>query len=242
MSIKYLVRICFSVLLLSVILISSACSGANDVFTQIDDRNLVSKSGTEYTYLASEGTLCYFGDLAFEGRVRGEHTPIQFWDPYDKYGLYSLEYDDAKDILIRKFPTSEWFGIYRKKSLPPFDYSEENFTRLELVMGANYWDNDIVHITCGDGITDKSEIAKFLADVKLQESPREAGLYDMITNSDGMLENCYLCAVIYGFFEEEPNLAVTMEIYSYNDIAYSVNISGKEYVLPEEWIERLQGK
>ena len=45
-------------------------------------------------------------------------------------------------------------------------------------------------------------------------------------------------AVIYGFFENEPNLAIRMDITSYNDLAYSVSINDKEYVLPEKWIQK----
>ena len=54
-----------------------------------------------------------------------------------------------------------------------------------------------------------------------------------------MLENCYTYAVIYGFFEEEPNLAIRIDVTSYNDLAYSVCIENKEYVLPNDWVQRL---
>ena len=69
-------------------------------------------------------------------------------------------------------------------------------------------ESDVIHTTCDDGIVEASEIAEFLSDVRSQKDPREAGLYDLIKKPDGMLENCYVYGVIYGFFEEEPNLAV----------------------------------
>jgi len=64
----------------------------------------------------------------------------------------------------------------------------------------------------------------------------------LVKQPDGMLENCYIYGVLYGFFAEEPNLAVRMEITSYNDLAYSISIEEKEYALPAEWLERLKNK
>ena len=37
---------------------------------------------------------------------------------------------------------------------------------------------------------------------------------------DGSFENCYVYAVIYGYFEEEPDLVIRMQVWSYNDLAY----------------------
>jgi hypothetical protein len=57
-----------------------------------------------------------------------------------------------------------------------------------------------------------------------------------------MLENCYVYGVIYGFFDDEPNLALQMEILSFNDLAYSISIEGEEYVLPAEWLQKLENR
>ena len=97
--------------------------------------------------------------------------------------------------------------------------------------------NQKVNLTA---ITDPEEIAAFASDVCSQKDPREAGLYDLARKPDGTLENCYGCAVIYGFFEEEPYLAIPMPVTSYNDLAYSVSIGNEEYVLPEEWLQKLR--
>ena len=78
--------------------------------------------------------------------------------------------------------------------------------------------------------------------MRSQQSPEAAGLYELVEQEDGFLENCYRYGVIYGFFSEEPNLAVPMTVTSYNDLAYSVSIEGRNYVLPEKWVERLRGK
>ena len=229
-----------TVLSISILFAFSACTATSNVFTKTEDGNLVSASGTEYEHLANEGVLYYLGDLIFQGSVKGEKKTSQHLGLSHQTGLFSIENDETDNILIRRLPDNEWFSIYRKTSLPPFDFTVDNCNRLELVLGIGSIENDAIHTTCGDGISSKSEIAEFLTDVRAQTSPREAGLYDMIRKPDGMLENCYIYAVIYGFFEEEPNLAVRLEITSYNDLAYSVSVEGKEYVLPETWIQRFQ--
>ena len=105
-------------------------------------------------------------------------------------GLFSIENDDSHDVLVRHSPDSEWFSLYRKTSLPPFDYSVDNCNRLELVLWKDSTENDIVHSSCGDGISSKEVIEEFLSDVRSQENPREAGVYELITQPTGMLENC----------------------------------------------------
>lgn len=229
-----------AVLAISILFVFSACAKSDYVFTVTENGNLVSTSGTEYTHLAMEGSLYYLGDLVFEGSVKGEEKTSQHLDASYQTGLFSIKNDETDNILVRSYPKNEWFGIYRKASLPPFDYSADNCIRLELVSGIEYIEGDGIHATCGDGITNKLEIAEFLSDIRSQPEPRDAGLYDLVTKPDGMLENCYVFAIIYGFFEDEPNLAIHMEITSFNDLAYSVSIEGKEYVLPAEWLERLQ--
>ena len=234
-------KICLSfiaIILLAVCL--CACGATNNVFTKTEDGNLVSASGTEYEFLANEGVLYYLGDLVFQGGVKGEKKTSKHLGLSYQTGMFSVKNDETDNILIRRLPDSEWCSIYRKSSLPPFDFTVDNCNRLELVLGTGNIENDAIHTTCGDGISSKSEIAEFLTDIRAQPSPREAGLYDMIKAPDGRLENCYRYAVIYGFFEEEPNLAIRLEITSYNDLAYSVSIEEKEYVLPETWIQRFQ--
>ena len=147
---------------------------------------------------------------------------------------------DNDNILIRYAPDSEWFSIYRNASLPSFDFSVDNCSRIELVFENGYLENNIIHATCGDGITDKSEIDEFLSEIRSQQNPDEAGLYDLIRKPNGMLENCYVYAVVYGYFEDEPNLVTRMDITSYNDLAYSIMIECEEYVLPVEWLEKLE--
>ncbi len=182
------------------------------------------------------------GDLAFVGSVQGEEKTSQHLGLSYQTGMFAIKDADTDNILIRYTPDNEWFAIYRKASLPNFDFSVDNCIRLEFVSGIGYIEEDAVHTTCGDGITDRSEISTFLSEIRMQKDPREAGLYDLIQKPDGMWENCYAYGVIYGFFAEEPNLAVRMNITSYNDLAYSISIEDKEYVLPAEWLQKLENR
>lgn len=191
-----------------------------------------SPSGTEYAFLANEGFLSYLGELTYEGGIKGE-------DASKGAGLYALSDDPSDHILIRVSPDSEWYGIYRDSSLPPFDASTENCVRLEYLPG---FEIDAVHAVCQDGITGKTQVADFFRDVCSQKNPREAGLYDLVKSPSGMLTNCYVCGVIYGFFAEESYLAIPMYVTSYDDKAYSVSIGNDEYVLPEKWAEALRIK
>lgn len=211
-------------------------------FTWSKDGKIVSESGIEYALLAVEGNLYYLGELEFVGSVQGEEKTSQHLGYTYQTGMFAIQGAENDDILVRRSPNNEWCSIYRKASLPSFNFSVDNCVRLELVIDDGYLDNDIIHANCGDGIVDTLEIAKFLSGIRSQKDPKEAGLYDLIKKPNGTLDNCYWYGVIFAFFEEEPNVAIRMEIYSYNDLGYSVTIEGKEYVLPTELLQKLEGK
>ena len=227
--------VCLLCLIFSLIILLCACSHES-IFTKNENNNIVSNSGIEYTHLANEVDLYYFGNLEFVGSIHGEKKTSQHLGDSYKTGMFSIKEAENDNILIRRLPDNEWFAIYRKASLPDFDFSVENSSRLEFVSGTGITEEDLIHTTCGDGITDQSVINAFLSEIRMQKDPREAGLYELIEEPDGTLRNCYFYGVIYGFFDEEPNLAVRMDITSYNDLAYSIFIEGKEYVLPTEWL------
>ncbi len=197
-----------------------------------ENGNIVSDSGVEYAHLANEGLLCILCEMEFVGSVQGEEKTSQHLGVSYQTGMFAFTDTGNDNILIRRTPDNEWFGIYRKTSLPQFDFSVDNCIRLEF---SSYKENSKI-------MMDPSEIASFLSDVRSQKDPHEAGLYDLIKQPNGNLENCYLYGVIYGFFEVEPYLAVRMEITSYNDLAYSICIQGKEYVLPTEWLQKFENK
>lgn len=223
----------------TLLMLLCGCSD-NSTFKKNENNNIVSSSGVEYALLAYEGVLYYLGDLEFVGSVQGEEKTSRHLGASYKTGMYAIKDADNDNILIRRTPNSEWSAIYRKASLPDFDFSVDNCIRLEFV--SEMWDieKDAVHAACGDGITDQSEISTFLSEIRMQQDPSEAGLYDLIMKPDGMLENCYVYCVIYGFFDDEPNLVKLMEIFSFNDLAYSISIEGNEYVLPAEWLHKFE--
>jgi len=227
-------------LIIATLTLLCGCSPTKeDTFTENKNGNIVSNLGVEYTHLANEGVLYYLGDLDFIGSIQGEETSQHLGLSYQT-GMFAIKDADNDNILIRRAPNNEWFSIYRKTSLPSFDFAADNCIRFEFVSGTVNTEDDATHTTCDDGIVGASEIAEFLSDVRSQKDPREAGLYDLIKKPDGMLENCYVYGVVYGFFEEEPNLALRMDITSYNDLAYSISIEGEDYVLPAEWIQKLE--
>ncbi len=207
-------------------------------FTVLENGNILSPKGVEYSFLANEGILSFSEyDIEFLGYVHGETKTSQHLSSVFQTGIFGIKeiYSDIPldDILIRRLPDSEWRAIYRKASLPEFDYSVDNCVRLGF---ASYHDS-----TLGEtSITDPIEIAAFLSTVRAQPDPREAGLYELIKKPDGFLENCYLYGAIYGYFEETPFLYVEMQITSYNDLAYSIEIEGKEYVLPQHLLEMFE--
>ena len=228
-------------LICALLMLLCGCSN-NSTFKKNENNNIVSNSGVEYALLANDGVLYYLGDLEFVGSIKGEEkTSYHLESPYQT-GMFAIKDADNDNILIRRAPNNEWCAIYRKASLPNFDFSVDNCIRLEFVSGIGNIEEDAVHTTCGDGITDQSEISTFLSEIRMQQDPDEAGLYDLIMKPDGMLENCYVYGVIYGFFDDEPNLALQMEILSFNDLAYSISIEGEEYVLPAEWLQKLENR
>lgn len=231
------------VLCVILVLLTLLCGCSdNSTFKRNKNDNIVSDSGVEYALLANEGILYYLGDLEFVGSVKGEEKTSQHLGLSYQTGMFSIKGADNDNILIRHAPNNEWFAIYRRASLPNFDFSVDSCIRLEFVPGIGDIEEDAVHTSCGDGITDQSEVSTFLSEIRMQKDPREAGLYDLIRKPDGWLENCYVYGMLYGFFEEEPNLALRMEILSFNDLAYSISIEGNEYVLPAEWLQKFENR
>lgn len=205
-------------------------------FTVSDTGTLISPDGTEYEFLVNEGFLYVFGELEFVACVEGEP---EFSFQGCQTGMFSIRDDPTDHLLIRVLPDSEWRAIYRKASLPDFDFSIDNCSRLEFIPSDEMWGLGEKHGGCGAGITDPEEIAAFLSDLRAQKSARDAGLDRLVAQPNGTLLNCYCIGTVCGFFEEEPNLFVAMEVISYNDLGYSMELDRRDRVLPEEWLPRL---
>lgn len=209
----------------------------NPIITKNESGNVITVSGVEYTFLAMEPDLYYVGELEFIGAVQGEKQSFQHLGYSIQTGVSAIKNND--NILIRTAPDNEFFSIYRKSTLPAYDFSVDNCIRLEFVPEFRTLGKDAIHATCGSGIADRDEIRAFLSEIRSQKHPREAGFYDLVRKPDGFFENCYFCGEIYGFFAGEENVAVLMSVLSYNDLAYSIMIGENEYVLPESWLEKL---
>ena len=95
-------------------------------------------------------------------------------------------------------------------------------------------------MTCNEGIVGSENIKTFLADIRSQKTAQEADLYNSVKTPVGTLENCYELGIIYGYFQDEPNLAIPFHVTSFNDKTYSIRFeAGQEYVLPEKWLAEL---
>ena len=226
-------------LLFALLILASGCGqkqvNAPTVFTETENGNIISQAGVEYTFLASEGDLRHLGDLVFLGSIVGEDASFEHMGLTIQTGMYAIDGVKDRNILIRKIPNNEWYAIYIKASMPVFDCSLDNCIRLEYVQETQVHSMDPVHATCKKGLTNKYVIATFIADIQSQKTAKEAGLYAL--TQGGAVSS----SAIYGFFAEEPNLAIYMPVWSYDDLAYSVSIGNTNYVLPETWIPLLQG-
>ncbi len=212
-----------------------------DVFTKTDNDNYISNEGVEYTYFSHEGKddLYLLGELEHLGTIKDEERYLNHLDSSTPTGFYALKNDKEQNFLVRITPDSEWRSLYRKTSFQNFNTSLDNCVRLELVYNTNGQLYSITHKDCNKGITDKTEINNFLSTIRAQNNPKDAGLYDLVRKSDGSLENCYASAV-YAYFNEEPNIVLLLDVTVYNDLAYSIRIDDKEYVLPNDLFNKLK--
>jgi hypothetical protein len=229
------------ILMFFIIFSQNSCS-TNDLYRLLNNGNIIAPDGTEYVFFASEGFITTFGEKKLLGKIAGEKVKLYHLDGSRETGMYSCD-DTNFDILCRIKPDSEWRIYYRKVSLPIIDLRIKNCVRLEFISQRILFKNNISpersHIFCNDGIINTDEINLFINELKNQKSPQEAGLYDMIRKENGVLENCYLLGCIYGYFDNETNLAITFDVWSFNDLAYSVDTDFGKYVLTLEWLEKL---
>lgn len=91
-------------------------------------------SGVEYSFLAYDGELLFLNKkphlfywMVFEGSIAGEPDTLRHPGGSLQTGMYSLREDRRHDILVRVHPDSEWYTVYRKTDLPPFDFSTTEY-------------------------------------------------------------------------------------------------------------------
>lgn len=214
-----------------------------DAFERTDDGRIIAQDGTEYVFLGLGFNVTALGENELIGKIKGEDEFLEHLGGHTPTGMYSCENIPDKRILMRIMPENEWYAYYRRADLPELDLSLDNCVRLELVEEPIY-EESIEHMTCGDGITAPDEIKAFLAEIRSGESAKEAGLYESVSDANGNFHNCYSLGRGFGYFKNEPNLAIPFWVTSFNDKAYSIHwgLGDKEYVLPEKWLEKLLKK
>ncbi len=205
-------------------------------YRETDETHILHRNGKEYAVISKE--FCVFGRSFYDSGVKGEFPFSMFPFPYQT-GLYKCENDPDRRVLEREMPHNEFRLLYRDTSLPPLSTDPDACIRFEFIGG----DPDIEHMTCEGGITDPAERDAFLDAIRNGPTAEEAGLYRALeTNDAGFWKNCYSYGYVYGYYTDEPNLALCMKVTSFDDKAYSIRIGYTEYVLPTEWLEALQEK
>lgn len=204
-------------------------------FTETENGTIVSTDGAEYTYLGDEGSVWCIGEWEFIGHVKGEKKTFGHLTYTIKTGMYSVS--GSQDVLVRYFPDNEFAGIYVKSALLKTEIALENCIRFKFAKGSFL--NDERTTISNKGIT---ECEQFLNEIKSGQSAEEAGLYDLVKQPNGMYKNCYVYGYVCGVLQEDLNLVMPLQVMSFDDKAYSIKIDGAEYVLTQEWLDKLIDK
>ena len=209
----------------------SAC--ANEVkFTETGDKTIVTIDGAEYTFIGYEGRVWCFGEREFIGHVKGEKKNFVHLTNNVKTGMYSV--DGSQDVLVRYIPDNEFAAIYVKSELLKTKVAIDTCVRFDFAKGSLFdRDETIISKT---GIT---ECEDFLNEIQSGQKAKDAGLYDLVKQPNGMLENCYVYGYVCGVIQEDLNIVIPLQVMSFDDKAYSITINDIEYVLTQEWVDKL---
>ncbi len=201
-------------------------------FTETENKTIVANDGTEYTYVGNESQFRAFGKWDFIGHVEGEKKSFIHLTSEIKTGMYSV--NGKQDVLVRYFPDNEFSAIYVKSDLLKTEITLDNCIRFEFVKGSLF--NKDETALSKKGIP---ECEQFLNEIKNGQKARDAGLYDLVKQPNGMLKNCYVYGYVCGIIQENINIVIPLRVQSFDDKAYSIEIDGIEYVLPKEWMDKL---
>ncbi len=205
----------------------------NDVqFSKAANNTIIAKDGTEYTFVGNESSVYCFGNREFIGHIQGEDKSFVHIFNEIKTGMYSV--NGSRDVLVRYLPYDEFSAMYVKSGLLKTEVSLDNCIRFVFIKGIRSKDKEITNSN-----TDITDCKTFLADVKSGEKAEDAGLYDLVRQPDGKLKNCYVYGYVYGVLQEDINLVIPLKVTSFDDKAYSITIDNIEYVLPNEWADKL---
>ena len=201
-------------------------------FTETEDKAIVTTDGTEYTFVGIEGRVWCFGEWEFIGHINGEKKTFVHLTNKIKTGMYSV--DDSQDVLVRYFPDNEFAAVYVKSELLKTEVSLDNCIRFALVKGSVI--NGDENTSLKNGIT---ECENFLNEIKSGQTAKDAGLYDLVKQPDGMFKNCYVYGYVCSVIQEDLNIVIPLQVMSFDDKAYSIEIDGIEYVLTQKWVDKL---
>ena len=206
---------------------------SNDVeFTETENKTIVSNDGTEYAYVGHEGKVLSFGEWDFVGHVKGEKKTFVHLSMNIKTGMYSV--NGSQDVLARYFPDNEFAAMYVKSELLETEIKLDNCIRFEFVKGLPSNNTEITSST--KGITDCDV---FLNEIKNGQTATDARLRDLVEQPDGTCKNYYVYGYVCGVIQEDLNLFIPLQVMSFDDKAYSIIIDDIEYVLPQEWLDKL---
>lgn len=222
-----------SIIFLCLVTVFSFASCTNNVkFTETENKTIVSADGTEYTFVGVEGRVWSFGEWEFIGHVNGEKKTFVHLANKIKTGMYSV--NGSQDVLVRYFPNDEFAAIYVKSELLKTEITIDNCIRFEFVNGSFL--NNKKEAISKIGIT---ECEQFLSEIKSGQKAEDAGLYDLVKQPDGMFKNCYVYGYVCGVLQDDINLVIPLQVMSFDDKAYSIKIDDIEYVLTQEWLDKL---
>lgn len=216
---------------LAIIFSFVACNN-NVKFTESENKTILSDDGIEYTFVGNEGYVGCFGEKEFLGHVKGEKRSFIHIATKIKTGMYSV--NGNQDVLVRYLPDNEFFSIYVKSELLETKFSLDNCIRFEFVKYSDF--NDAKTTMSQEGIT---ECEQFLHEIKSGQTVEDAELYNLIRQPDGTLKNLYIYGYVCGIMQEDLNLFIPLQVMSFDDKAYSITIDDTEYVLSQEWIDKL---
>ena len=222
-----------SIIFICLVIVFSFVACTNNVeFTETENNTIVATDGTEYTFVGYEGRVWSFGEWEFIGHVKGEKETFIHLFNIVKTGMYSV--NSSQDVLARYFPDNEFAAIYVKSELLKTEVTLDNCIRFDFVKGLLF--NNDETIISKTGIT---ECEDFLNEIKSGQTAKDAGLYDLVKQPDGMLKNCYVYGYACGVIQDDVNIVIPLQVMSFDDKAYSITIDDIEYVLTQEWVDKL---
>ena len=222
-----------SIIFICLVIVFSFVACTNNVeLTETENNTIVTTDGTEYTFVGYEGRVWSFGEWEFIGHVKGEKETFIHLSNIVKTGMYSV--NSSQDVLTRYFPDNEFAAIYVKSELLKTEVTLDNCIRFDFVKGLLV--NNEETIISKTGIT---ECEDFLNEIKSGQKAKDAGLYDLVKQPDGMLKNCYVYGYACGVIQDDVNIVIPLQVMSFDDKAYSITIDDIEYVLTQEWVDKL---